>query len=359
MPGHYTDVMGGAQYQVKLLIEHLSKNPKYEIYYLTRNVDSYYNPSQYRIVRINSENNPTSISFFSDLRSIVKILSEIKPDIIYQRVACAYTGVAAYYGKRNNCTTVWHISSDADVTPPDFRLTKNLFTRYLDRKILNYGIARIDKIIAQTNAQARLLDNYFSRKVDAVISNFHPLPDEEIDKSNMINVVWVANLKKLKQPDIFIKLARSLSDIPNVKFTMIGRIQGSSSWSSALNNSIDATPNLEYLGELPQKEVNRILANSHILVNTSEFEGFSNTFIQAWMREVPVISLHVNPDQLLDGERLGMCSGTFERLLVDVRTLILDNTKRERMRAQCRAYAYKNHSLKNIESIVSIIAPES
>ena len=32
------------------------------------------------------------------------------------------------------------------------------------------------------------------------------------------------------------------------------------------------------------------------LVNTSDYEGFSNTFIQAWMRRVPIASLHVDPD---------------------------------------------------------------
>ena len=53
------------------------------------------------------------------------------------------------------------------------------------------------------------------------------------------------------------------------------------------------------------EDVNKLLERSHLLVNTSKWEGFSNTFIQAWMRSVPVMTLGVNPDGLLDNSYLG------------------------------------------------------
>ena len=38
---------------------------------------------------------------------------------------------------------------------------------------------------------------------------------------------------------------------------------------------------------------------SKILINTSSFEGFPNTFVQAWANGVPVISLKVDPDNII------------------------------------------------------------
>ena len=77
---------------------------------------------------------------------------------------------------------------------------------------------------------------------------------------------------------------------------------------------IKVDSNLQYLGEVSQDEVNRRLREGHILVNTSRYEGFSNTFVQAWMRRVPVVSLTVDPDNILVRENIGFCSGTFKNL---------------------------------------------
>jgi glycosyltransferase involved in cell wall biosynthesis len=136
---------------------------------------------------------------------------------------------------------------------------------------------------------------------------------------------------------------------------MMGRL-ASRKHQRRLAPRLEGAKNLRYLGEMPIDEVNRILAESHILVNTSDYEGFPNTFVQAWFREVPVVSLHVDPDDILKREGLGFHSGDFETLVRDTRRLIEDTDLRTHMGRRARAYAVENHSLmRNLDKVARFL----
>jgi glycosyltransferase involved in cell wall biosynthesis len=81
------------------------------------------------------------------------------------------------------------------------------------------------------------------------------------------------------------------------------------------------------------------------VVNTSRVEGFPNTFIQAWARLVPVISLTVDPDGVIEKQRLGFRSGDFSQLVSHTRTLIRDQNLAEEMGRNGRLYGEKEHDL--------------
>jgi len=61
------------------------------------------------------------------------------------------------------------------------------------------------------------------------------------------------------------------------------------------------------MGKLPFEETLKIFDGATLFVNTSksESEGFPNTYIQAWLRGVPVISFDVDPDGVIAKNGLG------------------------------------------------------
>ena len=107
-------------------------------------------------------------------------------------------------------------------------------------------------------------------------------------------------------------------------------------------------PNLRFHGFIPSQRVDECFKRSSIFVNTSRIEGFPITFIQAWAHYVPVISLNVDPDRIIQNEKLGFCSGTFEQLVSDVITLLEDEKLRNTMGENARKYVEKEHDIRKI-----------
>ena len=347
-------MMGGSPYESKILIETLNKSDKYEIFFITRRCVENYPTDGYTLKKISRGDGTRRFGEFVDAGRLLKILKDLKPDVIYQLVAGAYTGICAYYCKHHDCNMVWRIQSDRDVSPPRWRFSRIPFLNYIDNKILDYGIANSTNIVAQSELQNKLLEKYHGRNATEIIPNFHPIPKEEINKVHPIKVVWVANLKNLKRPEIFIKLARDLQELSGVEFIMCGKPILKN--YEALKSEVDSINNLTYLGECSQDQVNKLLAESHIFVNTSLVEGFPHTFMQSWMRKVPVISLAVNPDGIFDGGNLGyFARDSYEKMRDYVVELINDHDLRNKMGEDAQKYALANYSADvQVERLVKI-----
>ena len=135
---------------------------------------------------------------------------------------------------------------------------------------------------------------------------------------------------------------------------MIGRNNNKYRYNKLIS-SINTIKSLDYLGVKSQEQVNNIFLESHLLINTSKLEGFSNTFIQAWMREVPVITITVDPDEVIKKNNIGVCAGSYEKLKDTVIDLISSPERIRQMGKQGKHYAYNNHSMKNIDQILDIL----
>lgn len=349
---HWKAVMGGSQYQAKVLIDYLLERYDVDIAYLTTRVDPAFTPEGYRIVQYSDFRGLRRYGAFFDAIRLYRALKRERPDVILQFVGSGHTGIAALYARRHGCKMFWRVTSDPSVEPEKAPWWKP--HRRIERMFLDYGIRNATLILAQTEYQRERLAAAYPNAAVHVLPNFHPTPPDCGRTGAVIKqVAWIANLKPLKNPGAFLRLARRFEHRPDVRFVVVGGA-GNDDWTRQQLADIAATPNVEYRGALPQNEVNSLLEQTDLLVNTSDYEGFSNTFIQAWMRRVPVVSLHVDPDRLLSRGGLGAVAGDEETLYTRVAALLDDPDRRASIGARARRYALDHHAEKNIETLARL-----
>jgi glycosyltransferase involved in cell wall biosynthesis len=363
VPTHLSYQTGGAQYQADLLVEALIRRDNSRVVFLSRRIDRDFKPQGYVLESVSRRSGGiwSAAGHVADSADLYARLMFHQPELIYQRVGGAFTAVAAYYAKRHGARFTWHVAHDHDVTPGKLaaRGWKIPLLRQVEKRMLEYGIRRADTIVAQTEEQRRRLERFYGRGDAIVVPNFHPPPRLEPDKSGPRQVLWVANFKKWKRPEAFIRLAESLSHLRSIRFVMIGAPSGNHDWQRQLESRIGRARNIDYLGEQSLEVVNESISRSHLFINTSEAEGFANTFVQAWFRQVPVLSLSVDPDGVLERERIGMLCGTEERLRESVERLCSDERLRADMGQRAQAYAHARHSTANVDRLVDIVCGAS
>jgi glycosyltransferase involved in cell wall biosynthesis len=228
----------------------------------------------------------------------------------------------------------------------------------MERKIAEYGLRNADSIIVQTRDQARMLHSDFGLSASMIVHNFHPLPEATLradrDGKEKLRVIWVANFKPSKNPEIFVDLAAANITNPDVEFIMIGR-PGTPRLYRALHERIEHLGNLRHLGELPIERVNEEIAASDVFVNTSSSEGFPNTFIQAWLRAVPVVSCWVDPDECLSRHGAGILAGSAENLATAIDELRTDRDRLRALSQRAREHGEANHRTDQAEPLIELL----
>ena len=275
--------------------------------------------------------------------AVGKLIDRIQPDVIYQRCRNAYTAVAAYHAGKRRLPMVYNVASDSDcllnTVPVSKAYILNLITEYAGR----YGIRRAHTIITQTKYQEQSLKQTFGRD-SIVLPSLCPVPDPPFVKDDPPIVLWIANLKGWKQPSVFLQLAEACRDL-NTRFVMAGRSMSNKS-SAGIVAKAESLPNVTFLGEIPLATAEKWFSRATLFVNTSlPDEGYPNTYLQAWMRRTPVVALHCDPDNVLRERGLGVCSGTVDRLIEDVRALCGNRQLCDEMGRAAREHAIRKHAI--------------
>ncbi len=336
---------GGAELQMIILAKELIKR-SYDVSFVTfeKTIKSYelidgikiYNP-------FNNRNSGNTYLYPQNIYKLFKILNKIDADIYIQRTTSPLTGFIGFFTRLNNKIFLYSVSSDSDIT------NNLLFKSVKDLKnvFFRFGVKHCSVVICQTTHQMNLLKQVFKKEMK-VIKNFYPFPKIEQNKkaTSKIKILWVGGIRREKRPDLFLTLAKVF---PDLKFLMIGGpSSGDPEYYQEIKESAIKITNLEFKGFVPHDEIGKYYAESTLLINTSSTEGFPNTFLEAWINCIPVVSISSDPDEIICNNNLGLHSKTFDQMIEDIKTLLKNKKLRMEIGINSRTYVEENHNINKL-----------
>ena len=277
-------------------------------------------------------------------------MQEANADIYYQSPAAPWAGIAALFAKTHGRRFILRIASDSDC-----RRGEQPMPYQRDRWMFDYGVLNASLIAAQTEQQRELLKRNYdvnSEILNIAVEGAKPGATRHKD----IDVLWVGNFRRVKRPDLAIELARRL---PQYRFGLVGgEVPGGASYFESLAAEGRQLPNLVMTGGLPYQAASEYFDRARLHVNTSDYEGFPNTFLQAWIRGVPVASFF-DPDKLIERRGLGRRCTDLDSMCVAIDELLRNPMELDAAGERAREFANRQYAAHEIaQRYLDLLDPE-
>lgn len=339
-PSHpYT--FGGAEVQLYLLGKKISEKKYAKVSYVVGNFGQEFVEKRdgihlYRGIE------PVQSDFF--LSKILKawklfwILRRVDSDIYVQRSASMGTGLISLYCKLFKKKFIYMTAHEIDCDGQFERQES-----FIVGKIYRFGLKNATRVITQNKEHQELLKRFYN--IDAIVLNSaYEINDKLAVKGKMI--LWVGRAEEWKRPEVFIRLAKNF---PQYSFVMIAPPANKTAVFEQIKSRAVGVQNLQFIPKVPFDKIDHFFATAKIFVNTSYYEGFPNTFVQAAKNRTPILSLKVNPDNVISVHRLGFCADDNEARLGElVQYMMQDESLWKECSENAFQYAKRNHDIELI-----------
>lgn len=344
--------VGGAEYQTKLIARGMIDHGHSALFIGADSSQA--GESEHDGIRVVGVLGRRSIGAAAHARALGDVLSSARPDVCYVRdfKELAFVGpvcraldipcvsVSCHAMETSPFLTGYH--------PKDtwyYLRTQDALYHWKAFRSIRYSAAHV----SNTKTLRDRVQRWFPRTPMRMIYNGSPDPGlPENNKAPSGQVIWVNNLKRWKRPEAYLDLAEAL---PDYRFVMVGRMAESGYGQSIKARIESAPPNLVYPGPKPIDETNDLIAESDLLLYTSlPVEGFGNSFLQAWYRSVPTISLGYELDGILEREGVGRCAANMSELIAVVSQLMGNHALRQAMGHKALDYARAHHTVERMVS---------
>lgn len=340
-------VAGGAEKRLVILAKEVVKCG-FEVYFITYgNGDDHIEYiNGIKIIKVYRREDVHRFNALKKAIHIWNALKEAAADIYLE--SPGLTGIVSLFCRLKRKVNILSIASDGYVTK-QLKMKSKPYSGWL----LKLSIRLASDIVVQSDYQRNLLYENFGRE-SIVIKNPCPLYNDELPNKQLPPLIlWVAELRRSKQAELFLELAKL---IPEAQFEMIGGVAlGEEEYYLSIQEAICHIPNLNFLGFIPQQSINQYYEQASILVSTSIVEGFPNTFLEAWATYTPVVSLNIDPDEIICRLKLGFHSRDFHRMVDDTKILLNNKDLRDEIGRNGRNYVEREHDIDTITNKYAIL----
>ncbi len=157
-------------------------------------------------------------------------------------------------------------------------------------------------------------------------------------------VAWLGVFRYPKNLPLLFRIAQAL---PAVNFRVAGMTSPNTDQSTLdAVNGLRQLPNVELVGYVRRADVQRFLSEATMLLCTSDFEGFSNAFLEALAVGAPIVTRrHVDPDSIVERHMLGASVEDELELSNSVSAIWnMDAGEYDALSRRCQIYVKANHS---------------
>lgn len=213
---------------------------------------------------------------------------------------------------------------------------------WLRGRLFRWALKQASVVLVQNRTDVDLLKQTMG--IDSVfVPNGHHIAGH--DEKPRDSILWVGRSIRVKRPELFIELAKRL---PQERFVMIcERARGDKGYDKLVQQA-ELSGNVEFRKSVGFDKIDIYFQRAKMFVNTSDFEGFPNTFIQACSSGTPILSINVNPDKFLERYNCGLCAdGDWDTFVKQVK-ILLDPVMRTECGQNARKYVRENHDIEKI-----------
>ncbi len=232
---------------------------------------------------------------------------------------------------------VFSSANDVDFT------YEQLFPNRVNVLLCELGIRLAQTIVVQTEVQVDLCRARFGRSPVLIKSLAEPVGAQQETAEAFI---WIGRLVFYKRPLVYVELARSM---PHARFWLVGvptpHGEAGERLAAEVATAASDVPNLQLLEPRPRPELMLLMDRAVASVNTADYEGMPNTFLEAWSRGVPALALSQDPGGVIARHGLGaFADGSSARLRAEAEELWLSRGSRDQLADRCRAYVAREHA---------------
>ena len=327
-------VIGGAEVDSYYLASELAKDKNYQVSCIVADygqepIEIHEDVTLIRSSDFNSKRISATFRLWQALR-------KADAQIYIRKLSSAVTTEVALFCKRFGRRFVYRTASAVECDGTYIR------KHYFRGKGFIWSLRHADAVIAQNKTDADNLSATTGVSAQ-VMKNPHRLPP--LVQKEQDTILWVGRSAKVKRTELFLKLARQM---PGHRSTMIcQRAIGDKLYDNLIEKA-KQIKNLEFIQRVPFHKTHEYFQRARVFVNTSDYEGFPNTFIQACKCATPILSLNVNPDGFLNEYNCGLCANGDWELFVDMLKQILNRETAHKLGNNARKYVEENHDITKI-----------